>query len=93
MLKIDAQIIKDKESYKLVVRVLTKNDTEVAHTKFLELATDLIESAVMLRNPFQIEFDSIEDVKANLEAIETVKQQASEAAAAIEVVEAEVVTQ
>jgi S-methylmethionine-dependent homocysteine/selenocysteine methylase len=83
MLKIDAQIIRDTESYKLVMRVVTNNEIEVAHTKFIELSADVIESFVMLRNTFAVEFEHIEDVVSDKDAIKTVKEQNEKAEKAL----------
>ena len=81
MLKINAQVVKDNEGYKLAIQVLTKNELEVAHTKFLGLGTDAVESLVMMRAPFEVEFADIADPISSQEAIEIVKKQNEELAA------------
>ena len=93
MLKIGAQVIKDADGYKLVVRVITENQLEVAHTKLLGLGSDAIESLVMMRLPFDVEFADIEDPISTSEAIAIVEQQNADAAAkaAAAPIEAEIV--
>lgn len=81
MLKIDAQVVKDAENYKLLVRIITKNELEVAHTQLLNLGADAIESLVMMRMPFSVEFADIIDPVSNDEALEIVKKQNEERAA------------
>lgn len=93
MLKIAAQILKDEEGYKLAVRVITGNELEISHTKFLGLAGDALESMVMLRMPFEVEYADILDPMSSEEAIATVKKQNEEAAAAKAAEEAETVVE
>lgn len=97
MLKINAQVVKDVEGYKLAVQVVTENELAVAHTKVLNLAADAIESLVLMRAPFEVEFADVADPISSPEAIEMVRKQNEEkaaaeaAAASAQVVEGEVV--
>lgn len=81
MLKINAQVVKDADGYKLAVQVVTSNELEVAHTKILGLASDAVESLVMMRAPFEVEFADIADPVSSPEAIEIVRKQNEEKAA------------
>ena len=79
----NARIIKDeKEGYRLVAEVVTTNGgVEASHIKVLGLSKSKAESIGMMRSPFKIEFDEVEDALSTQSGIDQVIKQNEEAAA------------
>lgn len=91
MLTIYAQVIKEEGDYKLNITVPTSNGLDITHTRLLLLGSDAVESLVMMRMPFKVEFDEIEAPVSMQSAIDKVNEQNAATAAETVVVDAEVV--